>query len=77
MKKSKKWWLISDEDVQIIRDGLTAPTHDINDYNCPTGWDDCRGCDGDEKRRNALHALDSGLYLTNAIPDDWKEATDE
>ena len=52
----KQWWLISDEDVQMIRTGLTART--------------------DTRRRmsEALHALDSGLHKTEAIPDDWKKS---
>jgi len=52
-----KWWLISDEDVQEIRNALTAPTHTANDYNCenwPIGQG-CRGCDGDELREKAVH----------------------
>ena len=71
----KKWWLISDEDVKKIRSALQAPTHEINNFNCPTGWDSCDGCDGDEKRHNAIHTLDSGLHKTDCIPDDFKEKT--
>ena len=69
----QKWWLISDEDINVIREALQAPTHEINDYNCPTDWDSCRGCDGDEQRKKAVHALDSGLHITDVIPDDFKE----
>jgi len=81
MRKNRpmKWWLISDEDVVIIRAGLMVATHEANDFNCqdwPPGKG-CRGCEGDEKRRIALHSLDSGLHLTDAVPDDWKEVEDE
>ena len=40
-----KWWLISDEDVQAIKKGLTG---------------------------SLLHALESGLHVTNEVPEDWK-----
>ena len=69
---NKKWWLINDDDVQIIMQGLDAPTHSANDYNCPDTWDYCNGCEGDEKRTKAQHALASGLHLTECIPDDFK-----
>lgn len=53
MNDPKKWWLISDEDVQLIKKGLTVPNFKV--------------------RARALHALDSGLHKTDAIPDDWKK----
>jgi len=68
-----KWWLISDDDVKIIRDGLNAPTHEANDYNCqdwPIG-EGCRGCKGDKLRDRAIHTLDTGLHITNAVPADF------
>lgn len=71
----QKWWLISNEDVRKIRSALTAPTHEANDYNCedwPPG-EGCRGCIGDAMRAEGLHALDSGLHVTDAIPDDFKK----
>ena len=79
---SKKWWLINDDDVRLIRDSLMSPEHEANDFNCPHPGDDyyaeeCSRCLAVKKRGAALHALDSGLHLTNAIPDDWKEADDE
>ena len=69
---SKKWWLISQEDVDDIRKGLEASTHDKNDYNCPDEWYGCTGCEGDDIRRDALHSLDSGLHITECVPDDFK-----
>lgn len=45
-----KWWLISNVDVQQIRQELTG---------------------------SALHTLDSGLHITNAVPDDWKDSEAE
>ena len=42
----KKWWLISDQDVQAIKKGLTG---------------------------SLLHTLETGLHITDEIPEDWKE----
>lgn len=70
----KKWFLISDEDIKVIREALLAPTHEANNYNCqdwPPG-EGCRGCDGDEQRAKAVYTLDSGLNTTNEIPADFK-----
>lgn len=68
-----KWWLISDDDVKNIRDGLSASTHGANDYNCedwPIG-EGCRGCKGDELRDRAIYTLDTGLHITDAVPADF------
>jgi len=51
----QKWWLISDEDVQIIRKSLIAQEFMIT--------------------KTALHTLESGLHMTECIPDDYKEKT--
>lgn len=70
-----QWWLISKEDADRIRQGLLAPTHEANDYNCedwPPG-SGCKGCKGDHLREEALHALDSGLHTTDTVPEDFKE----
>jgi hypothetical protein len=70
----KKWWLIADDDVKIIREALGAPTHTINDYNCedwPIGAG-CAGCKGDEERERAIYVLDTGLHQTDAIPADYQ-----
>ncbi len=70
-----KYWLIADSSVEEIKEGLMANTHAVNDYNCedwPPG-DGCVGCRGDESRRSALHALESGLHTTSEIPWDMKE----
>lgn len=71
----KKWWLISDEDVQKIRDGLMASTHEANDFNCED-WPDreCRGCVGQRIREAGIYALNTGLHETDVVPDDWKPA---
>ena len=66
-----KWWLISDEDVPIIREGLEAPTHEANDFNCPSSYEECRGCEGKEKRQMAIYTLDSGLHQTDEVPRDF------
>ncbi len=68
-----KWWLISDKDVNTIRKALQAPTHKgaVNpETTCPEYG--CWGCAGNETRRGGLHALDSGLQLTEEIPGDFK-----
>lgn len=44
-REPKKWWLISDKDVQAIKKGL----------------------DG-----SLLHTLESGLHITDEVPEDWK-----
>ncbi len=64
------WWLIRGEDAQAIRDALSDSTHEANDYNCqdwPIG-EGCAGCRGDKARESAVHILDIGLYLTDAMP---------
>ena len=71
-----KWWLVSDEVLMKVRAALTAPTHEENQYNCqdwPPGAG-CRGCAGDELRSEALHELACGTHVTEAVPEDWKEA---
>jgi len=76
VSEKKKWWLISDEDVQFIRKALRAPTHEDNDFNCPTDipvmWA-CDACEGDEMRWKASQLLDSGLHVTDAVPDDFRK----
>jgi len=70
-----KWWLISDDTLQIVRKALQAPTHEANDFNCqdwPPG-SGCCGCAGDRLRREALHELESGSHITEAVPEDWQE----
>ena len=61
-----KWWFISDENVQKIKEGLLAPTHEDNDFNCPDNSvdDECESCKGNELRREALRCLESGLQST-------------
>ena len=68
-----KWWLISDEDVEEIRAGLEASTHDANDFNCPDGWNECSGCGGDSLRERAGHVLDTGLHITSQVPEEGGE----
>ena len=61
----------------MVGAALRAPTHTANDSNCedwPPGRG-CEGCRGAEQRRAALHTLDSGLHITDAIPTDFDETT--
>jgi len=69
-----KWWLISNEDVNAVRKGLMAPMHLPTSFNCPERArnEHCAACDGDELRKQALHALDTGLNVTTVVPDDFK-----
>ena len=77
-----QWWLISDEDVKIIRAALEAPTHEANKTNCEEqhpcilkylgpGFG-CNGCKGNKKRQDAVHILDSGLHQTDAVSNDFR-----
>ena len=73
--KCNCWWLISGEDVAIIRAALGDCTHEANYLNCedwPPG-SGCSGCRGDAARENAIHILDTGLHVTDAIPSDFEE----
>jgi len=54
-----QWWLISEEDVELIRKGLILFQEER------------------EVQRDALHALDSGLHITKAIPDDYADETEK
>ena len=67
------WWLISERDVSIIRSGLEASTHEANDFNCGNTMEPiCRGCQGNDLRKVALLALDTGLNETDEIPRDFR-----
>ena len=67
------WWLIHDKTVKIIREGLQAVTHLADDFNCPDRNDGCSGCEGDALRQRALYCVETGLNLTQSVPDDFKE----
>ena len=67
------WWLISDEDCEIVQKALASPSHADNDWNCPDEWTDCRGCNGQEERQHALMIFDTGLHVTDEVPDDFKD----
>ena len=70
-----RWFLISEEDTQFIRAALEMPEHDDNDFNCPydpysnTG---CAACAGRKARGEAIHILDTGLHVTDAVPADFQ-----
>ena len=57
----KKWWLISDEDVQAIKEKLDLPMTS----------------DTPELIEDVLHTLASGLHKTDDIPEDWKMEAEE
>lgn len=58
-----KWYLISKEDADEVRDALLESME--------------RDTSNEQTLKAALHTLDSGLYTTNAVPDDWKEDAGE
>lgn len=66
MEPHEKWWLIREKDirpaVRLLR-GL-----DIRGG---------LGFDVHEEIRGVLHDLDTGLHVTDAVPDDWKEDAGE
>ena len=68
------WWLIEDETVQRIRLALQAAIERVNEQCardgclCDLGGNPCSQFYSD-----ALHALDSGLNRTDAVPGDWLE----
>lgn len=67
------WWLISDDVVQIVKQGLTAPTHERNSYNCnPLPYNTCSGCEGDDLREKALYEFETGLNQTSGVPRDFR-----
>lgn len=68
------WWLISSETVEKVREALAASTHEANAYNCggEQGGMECVACDGDGKRDEAYMLIDTGLHITDAVPDDYK-----
>ena len=76
-----KWWLISGEDVKVIQEALQTSTHRRNDYNCPDevyGWETpCVGCEGDKLRERASYLLETGLHITEAIPDDFRAGKED
>ena len=68
-----KWWLVSDEDVQKIRAALEA-AEDLQEEQCGNYGCLCdlRGKTCWQFYTDAIHALDSGLHETDAIPADWQ-----
>jgi len=61
MSDPKKWWLISDEDVQTIKEKLDLPMTS----------------DTPELIEEVLHIFASGLHKTDEVPDDWKKEIKE
>lgn len=60
---NRRWWLISDEDIDLIRKGLEL----IEGVNLADSFE--RGVAED-----TLHALDTGLHKTEAVPEDFQNA---
>ncbi len=61
-----KFWLISDKDVNEIRAALE--TESSHTYTTGHNENNCKGCNELHQRFHALHALDSGLHLTDEQP---------
>ena len=74
---NSNWWLISKETLETVVAALQAATHEDNDFNCfncqdwPPG-SGCAGCQGNDQRRSALHDLESGAHITDAIPKNFQ-----
>ena len=70
-----EWWLISEDDAALVAAALTKlGTH--GEDGCTGGTtmpgDRCPGCEGEEGQRAALHALESGLHSTDAVPSGYE-----
>jgi len=67
------WWLISDEDMQVIRNALQRAIlrteADCNKERCLCRY---KGAPCSKFYSDALHTLDSGLHQTDAVPTDWQ-----
>jgi hypothetical protein len=57
----QKWWLLSDKDLGAIIFALTAAIQQ------------CPDADSRKPLEDALHILESGLHITDAVPGDFKE----
>jgi len=67
--KPSENYFISRSQLMTIRDALTAPTHEANGYNCqdwPPGQG-CCGCDGDERREQAVALIDELIHNVRCI----------
>ena len=67
------WWLISDEGVKKIQETLECAI-DHTDEDCAKSGCLCdlHGLLCFQYYSDALHALESGLHKTDAVPSDWK-----
>ena len=72
MSTKQAWWLIHQDTLDAVRAALEKPFigHDWHGIHPPSS---CRGCQEDEQRRQALHTLDSGCHVTEAIPTDYQD----
>jgi hypothetical protein len=70
-----KWWLISDDDINKIRIEIKRGIEEIDDNCARTGCicDLAGQCLCSRGLRDALHYLDTGLYIADCIPADYKE----
>lgn len=69
-----RFWLISDEDIEAVRQALMSGSHEAIFVNCEDGanGEPCQGCAGDTMRRDGLHSLDTGLHITDQVPVDYQ-----
>jgi len=69
-----KWWLISDEDIQAVRKALDCAVRRQDERCAETGcMCDLDGSPHSAFYSDALHALDSGLHETDAVPEDYRQ----
>lgn len=73
-----KWWLISSEDIQEIREVLEIQIKEVDDQCASTGcMCDLQGqCLCSRPLRDALHHLDTGCHVIDAVASDFANSTE-
>lgn len=75
MSEIREWWLIRNADANEIQAALTAAIARVEARCAETGcMCDLNGTDCAKLYRDALHTLDSGLHVTDAVPSDYAAA---
>jgi len=69
----KEWFLVDMETIEQVRHALLAAEKHV-DEDCARSGCLCDLC-GDrcsQRYTDAIHALDTGLHTTDAVPSDWR-----
>ena len=67
-----KFWLISEEDIETIREALGSKSHEaMEGFNCPDHFPPvaCEGCKGQAQRNHAVMTLDTGQHISDEQPE--------